>query len=397
MRLSVDVVTSLDAVAEEWDELAAGRSLYLDRRWLRSLERDPALEARYVLVRAGWLLGALPAYVWDGGEGWATGAYDVSWALRRAVAGVGRAASYPAVLAGSRAGYANEPLLAPGLSEELRRKVAAALLDGVDELADGAGASVVAFPFLTQRGLDELAPAIDRFGPRLLHSAGTRLEVRWDSFESYLGSLGTQRRHRTRAELRRFEASDLTTERRRLAGCYEELAPLSANVQRRYGHADSPESTAAQLRAQAAEIDEESVVFVARRDGRAVGFSLAYEHEEVLTIRTVGFDYEHVGGDAAYFNLGFYLPIRFAAEAGLEAIECGPASYRAKVYRGCVLYPLFSVVRPAPAYRNALARWALRWNESAFGWWEGQLADFGPLDRSAWVPETVLDEEEIAV
>ena len=62
-----------------------------------------------------------------------------------------------------------------------------------------------------------------------------------------------------------------------------------------------------------------------------------------------------------------------------------------------MLYPLFSVVRPAPAYRNALARWALRWNESAFGWWEGQLADFGPLDRSAWVPETVLDEEEIAV
>jgi predicted N-acyltransferase len=398
MKLSVDVMTGLDAVAEEWDELAAGRSLYLDRRWLRSLERDPALTAYYVLVRAGWLLGALPAYVWDGGEGWATGAYDVSWALRRAVVGLGRAASYPAVLAGSRAGYANEPLLVPGLSEKLRREVAAALLDGVDELADEAGASVVAFPFLTARGLLELTPAIDRFGPPLLHSAGTRLDVRWDSFEDYLGSLGTQRRHRTRAELRRFEASGLTTERRRLGECYEELAPLSANVQRRYGHSDSPESTAAQLRSQAAEIDEESVVFLARRDGRAVGFSLAYEHAGDLVIRTVGFDYEHVGGgDAAYFNLGFYLPIRFAAEAGLRAIECGPASYRAKVYRGCAPYPLFSVVRPAPAHRDALARWAPRWNESAFGWWEGQLVDFGPLDRRAWVPETVPEEEEVAV
>src|SRR5919108_165540 len=282
VNLSVDVVTSLDAVADEWDELAADRSLYLDRRWLRSLERDPALEARYVLVRAGWLLGALP---------------------------------------------------------------------------EEAGASVVEFPFLTRRGLLELAPAIDRFGPRLLHSAGTRLEVRWDSFDGYLRSLGTQRRHRTRAELRRFEASGLTTERRRLGECYEELAPLSANVQRRYGHSDSPESTAAQLRSQAAEIDEESVVFLARRDGRAVGFSLAYEHAGDLVIRTVGFDYEHVGGgDAAYFNRGFYLPIRFAAEAGLRAIECGPASYRAKVYRGCAPYPLFSVVRPAPAHRDALAR-----------------------------------------
>ncbi|HYZ77787.1 MAG TPA: GNAT family N-acetyltransferase [Gaiellaceae bacterium] len=398
MNLSVDVVTSLDAVADEWDELAADRSLYLDRRWLRSLERDPALEARYVLVRAGWLLGALPAYVWDGGEGWATGAYDVSWSLRRAVVGVARAEAYPAVLAGSRAGYANEPLLAPGLSEELRQEVAAALLQGVDELAEEAGASVVEFPFLTRRGLLELAPAIDRFGPRLLHSAGTRLEVRWDSFDGYLRSLGTQRRHRTRAELRRFEASGLTTERRRLGECYEELAPLSANVQRRYGHADSPATTRAQLRAQAAEVDEESVVFLARRDGRAVGFSLAYEHAGALVIRTVGFDYEHVGGgDAAYFNLGFYLPIRFAAEAGLSAIECGPASYRAKVYRGCEPYPLFSVVRPTPAHRGALARWAPRWNESAFGWWEGQLADFGPLDRRAWVPETVLDEEEVAV
>jgi len=375
-RLSVDVVTGLDGVAAEWDELAAGRSLYLDRRWLRSLEHDPALEARYVLVRDDEkLLGALPAYVWDGAEGWATGAYDVSWALRRAVVGAARDDAYPAVLAGSRAGYANEPLLAPGLPEELRREVAAALLEAVDELADEAGASVVAFPFLTRRGLLELAPAIDRFGPRLLQSAGTRLEVRWRSFEGYMRSLRARRRNRTKVELRRFEECGLTVERLRLADCHEELAPLCA------------ESVAASLRAQAAELDDESVVFLARRNGRAAGFSLAYEHERVLHVRGVGFDYEQVGCDAAYFKLTYYLPIAYAGEAGLEALELGPTSYRAKLVRGCRPYPLLSVVRPAPAHRAALAAWAPRWNESAFSWSEGQFADFARLERHAWLPE----------
>ncbi|HYZ77786.1 MAG TPA: GNAT family N-acetyltransferase [Gaiellaceae bacterium] len=387
-RLSVDVVTGLDGVAAEWDELAAGRSLYLDRRWLRSLEHDPALTPRYVLVRdAGRLVGALPAYVWDGAEGWATGAYDVSWALRRAVAGVARDDAYPAVLAGSRAGYANEPLLARGLPEELRREVAAALLEAVDGLADDAGASVVAFPFLTRRGLLELAPAIDRFGPRLLHSAGTRLEVQWNSFEGYMRSLRARRRNRTRVELRRFEQCGLTVERLRLTQCHEEVAPLSANVQRRYGHGDSPERLAAALRAQANELDDKSVVFLARRDGLAAGFSLAFEHERVLHVRGVGFDYEQVGGDAAYFKLTYYLPIEYAGEAGLDAIEFGPTAYRAKFVRGCRPYPLLSVVRPAPAHRDALAAWAPRWNESAFRWSEGQFADFGRLERQAWLPE----------
>ena len=386
--LSVDVVPGLDGVAEEWDELASGRSLYLDRRWLRSLEHDAALTARYVLVReAERLVGALPAYVWDGAEGWATGAYDVSWALRRAVAGVARDDAYPAVLAGSRAGYANEPLLAPDLPEEPRRDVAAALLEAVDELAGEAGASVVAFPYLTGRGLLELEPAIDRFGPRLLHSAGTRLEVRWDSFEGYIRSLHARRRNRTRVELRRFEQCGLTVERLRLAECHEELAPLCANVQRRHGHGDSAESLAAALRAQAAELDEKSVVFLARRDGRPAGFSLAFEHERVLHVRAVGLDYEQVGCDAAYFKLTYYLPIAYAGEAGLDAIEFGPTSYRAKLVRGCRPYPLLSVVRPAPAHRAALAAWAPRWNESAFGWSEGQFADFGPLERQAWLPE----------
>jgi predicted N-acyltransferase len=161
--------------------------------------------------------------------------------------------------------------------------------------------------------------------------------------------VGHRRAYPIRKEMRRFAAAGYELAVEPLSQCWYEAGPLVANVQQKYGHADTADDCRAGLRTQAEALDRHSLVFTARRRGRLVGCALFYAWRTTLHGRVVGFDYPALSNAAEYFNLLFYEPLRYAYEHGYAALRLGISSYEAKVGRGARAAPLWAMFRPPPA------------------------------------------------
>jgi len=189
------------------------------------------------------------------------------------------------------------------------------------------------------------APAGDAV--RLLAGAEAEFDVAWDSFAAYLRWLPASRRSAVRREMRRLTDSGLTVDTARIGDVIEEITPLLASLQRRYGHGVSDAHVAALLQRQRRFLHDESVVFLARRGARLLGFSLFYQWRSCLWARAVGTPDPSPESRFVYFDVLFYSPIRHAIDRGLRRIHFGRGSLQGKVARGARLAPLWSLVWPA--------------------------------------------------
>ena len=224
----------------------------------------------------------------------------------------------------------------------------------------------------------------------MVHSAAAVIDLPGGRFEDYLGALPAHRRTVARRELRRFREAGLTMSTGRLSESMSFLPGLVAKVAARHGGPVDPERLRPVLLAQAAYLDEVSVVAVASGEATGpVACSLSYVHRDTLHVRMVGLDYEAARTGDAYFVTTYYETIRQAYRLGLGAVDFGVAPYRPKVLRGARLMPLYGVLRDrsrasGPAVRGADVRaWAsgllgadLGTSAPPSSWWE-KLDDLG--------------------
>lgn len=361
----------------EWAPLAAGRGLVVSHAYLSSLESMEAT-GTYLLARdaGGRLVGAMPVYLWDGG-GHLLRNYDPHLLLtpERIRDPADHQAWFPFALLGTRSSYRNELLVHPerrGDQELLSELLAAGL-----GLARELGAVASGLLYLSVEAARALVPVLPPEMAVLLTSADTRLVVRWPDFDGYIASLRAGRRQSALRELAAFEAAGFEVVTCRLGACVEEGAPLFAALLRRYGIEMTEEAARAHLRAQADAMDPHSVVWVCRREGRMVAFSACYEWEGDLYSRLAGFDYAETEGSAAYFNLGYYLPIRHAVMRDLRSVWWGPAAFDAKLHRGAHLDPLWSAVIPPEAISRRWRRHTAGWNTGILRWFRGEYGKHG--------------------
>lgn len=377
--VSIGRVSSLhDLPSGEWEELTRGLGLFLSRPYLLAIEEATATRPMYLLARdaGGQLVGGLPCYLWDGSPDPGMDTYEpyrmgARWRLsRRAREALWR----PTLVVGSRSGY-QTPLAICGGHHLDRGRVVARLAREVALLAEGLGAQSVGWMWLRPTAASQLLPNLRRSEDLVLAGPSCSIPIRWSSFDGYLRHLSSQRRRSARREAALFSASGMTIERAHLSECLEEVAPLGASLQLRYGHQVSAAELAKELSAQARHLDQESVVLLCRRDGRLVAFTLLYRWDDTLYARLAGFDYEQVAGSAAYFNLAFYEPVQLAIETGATSLHLGMASWKPKAFRGAVFEPQWIVVWPPPrisgAWRRAAKREAAqgepaRWFASTF-------------------------------
>jgi uncharacterized protein len=350
-------LASIDEVgAAEWDALAGDEGFHVSHAWLRFVESQ--VPAEYAVATAGGrVVAALPLYrVAHEPNAW----YDP----RRLAALVG--ADEPVVLAGSRAGY-RSTLLARGTEE-----LAAALEEALSSTA-----GPLVFPFLTSRALAALAAVAPVTAA--LDTVEAELEDCGDGFESYLARLRRDRRNKVRRERRAFRESGLRTAVRRLDECRSELAPLLANVQRRYDQPADPAVLAALLDAESATLADRSAVFTGEdADGIVAGF-LTYRFGSGLFGRLAGFDYDRLPGAFEYFNLGVYEPVAYLAAHGLRSLHLGVGSWQAKAFRGATIRPLWAaLVRTGPPGLR------LRHPERAQEWLESLEAGRHAHDPQDW-------------
>jgi hypothetical protein len=320
-------LASVDEVdAAEWDALAGDEGFFVSHAWLRFVESQ--VPADYVVAAAGGrVVAALPLYrVAREPNAW----YEPG----RLAALVG--VDDPVVLAGSRAGY-RSTLLAAGTAE-----LAAVLEEALSSVAEA-----LVFPFLTSRALAALAAVASVTAALDTVEAG--LDGCGEGFDAYLARLRRDRRNKVRRERRAFRESGLRVGVRRLDECRRELAPLLANLQRRYDQPADAAALAGLLEAESAALADRSAVFTGEDAGGIVAAFLAYRFGSGLFGRLAGFDYDRLPGVFEYFNLAVYEPVAYLAEHRLRKLHLGVGSWQAKAFRGATIRPLWTaLVRTGP-------------------------------------------------
>lgn len=370
--LDVQSVSTVDMVdATRWNELSGAASIYLAHAWLRHVERTSGVECAYLLVRdaGGTLLGALPTY-WTDEE--SNSNYRADLILDGRLSG-------RHLLAGSCRGYDNDLLLHPSLTEDEQDLVLGMLLDAAERHAAELGLAEVLFLYLTTAAAARLRRVRPESAPLLLN-LDTVLPVPGDGLDDYYAALGGRRAYAVRKDMRIFDAAGYTTAIEPLSACWHEAGPLAANVQNRHGKHESDEEARASLRSQADALDTSGLTFTARRDGKLVALAVHYAWRDTLYGRFVGFDYEAMTDAREYFNLYYYLPLRWAYDNGIRTMHWGMGSYSAKFRRGARPNPLW-----AASLTAARAGDWRRWNSERAATWrqEWGLDDVGvPADWS---------------
>jgi uncharacterized protein len=365
-----------DVAADEWDALVAGRSFYLCHSWLSAQDADQPIDAVYLLARSGGrLVGALPVYRVRN----ETNAFY----LPERCADGRWLGSY--LLAGTRRAYTNSLLIARDLTAAERAEVTGGLLARLRGQAAAADACGALFLYLATSAARSLIAAFPASHPVLIAMEAV-LDLPGRDFDCYLQMLSGHRRRVIRHECDVFSRTGFTIAIEPASEVWEQMAPLLANVQRRYGNDAPDDHWRRLLRRQAADLAAHAIVFTCRRDGVLTGACLGYAWHGTLYLKLCGFDYARLSASFEYFNLVYYAPIRYGYENGLRRIHYGREAFAAKLGRGAHLAPLWGVEIPAPG--RPAPRSATAWNGATTARWRAEFSHssrgFADQDWSFW-------------
>lgn len=343
--IRIEVKGSLREIpAEAWDRLASGSSVYSTYRWLSNVEHRPDRRGSYLAVFAGeHLIAALPVYeFFDDVPHF----YDPTKILPL-VPGEYRGASGPLLIGGASEGYATDLLVDPDLATADTNNVVSLMVAAFRALAASSGGWAMC-PYLAPRWaqlIDETSDATDEF---FLTDARAVLRFQSQTVDGHLRSLGRNVWKTSRRERAAFAASGVKTTIEPLSRCYTEIAPLSAELLRKYGHAVTVEAQERYFAQQAETIDDICHVFVARAAGKAVGFAQFFRWRDCLFGWGGGFSRAVPREAALYFNLVFYEPMAYALREGINEIDYGCEAFEAKSRRGARVQPLWAWIVGGP-------------------------------------------------
>lgn len=342
-----------------WDDRLLGSTdFYLSSQWLEVLESVSSVPSFYLIAQDpdGRAIAGLAAHLldrdtppWD--------FYRIDRVLRRLAAlpdrdargivGVGAREPVilmPSLLLGGRHTAHGRLLLAPGLSEAAQREATDALLDEAEKLGRQLGARSAGFMFVDAD--DRLRDDLARRGYRaFLHARAGTMDIDFASFDDYLGRFSRHRRRRIDKELRTFAAAGVVFSQHPLGEVIEEITPLGMALEYRYG-VDGDTVAAAQksLRIVSAAFGERAIALTAEQGGKIRGYVLAVRWNDVLVLRSAGFDYEYKGRLPLYYGVVFYNVVNYALASGVRHVLYSIESAEAKKSRGCFITDEYGMV-----------------------------------------------------
>lgn len=389
-------VSCYDSHAEvplwDWDALTSRATFYSDSRWLevRGEELPDGARCRYLLARddATTSLAGLEGYYFRRAP---HPLYTPASLLAELIPEerLAHLTVSPLVVGAGWSEFRGQFPVRDSLGEAEWSMAIAALAREAFGFASSAGASALAYFYLTREDAVEVAHAHADAGPVLLfHDVETTVPIGlWHDFDDYVAWLPSGRRPRAKREARAFRVSGRTIREVPLPGVVEDIAPLNSALMRKHGHAFDEERATAIYERQARALGGSSTVLLAEEAGRVVGFALRYRQRDMLYGRVAGFDYS-VPNMADYFNLVFYHPIIEGAGRTTRGIHLGLGTFQAKLARGAQPTPLYSVFvgvdRPLCARPDAV-RSRNRIGIAAFAEQYGNFV-VGGLNCSDWMP-----------
>lgn len=333
--LRVGEVSHLEEVDQTaWDRLINADGFYLSYQWLLG-QQDPNIRATYLLVYDGeMLVGALPLY-----------------RFRRS-----RAAEYEQLFlrsgellfAGARTGWRSQFAVAADLTAARQGEVVRLLVDRAVEIALDEGYAGVVFDYLTPAGLRQLTSVAAPLAS--FRTVEAEIDLAGRTFEEYVSDLPIRMRSKVRHEMRVFAAAGWRIDHQRLSECLDEVSHLLANLEQRYGSNLDSATIREFLARQAKYADDHSLVFSCRDDaGRMIGYAMMFAWRDTLYARVAGFDYGRLRRSYEYFNLAYYLPLRYMERHGMRRLHLGVKSMDAKARRGALVHPLYAAAMYGPS------------------------------------------------
>ena len=278
----------------------------------------------------------------------------------------------------------------PGLSDDQRATATAALAAENRAWAGERGASMLAYLYLPLEQAEEVARAHADDNPVVVfQDVENVLSTSWESFDDYLAWLPRNRRTRVRREVRDFHESGRKIRECGLDEVVDVIAPMNNALMQKYGHDwFSLERALAVYDRQARYLAADSSVLLVEDDHqRPVAFALRYRRDERMYSRVVGFDYEQPNR-SDYFTILLYEPIRTGAARGVTEFNLGLGTYEAKLGRGALPVPLYSVFVGAGRELRIEPDTVTRHNERRVTEFTDQFGRFvvGGLDSRCWLP-----------
>lgn len=354
MSFDVQIAYSVEEVGQEtWDRLSGDRS-FASYRWYRFGERAMAY--------------AKPIYIllYNGGDPVARATFWLTprelipmrpRVVRRLLESMFRRwplliCQSPLTSAASRSGLI---LPEPPLRDEALKTISEIARD----LGDKRRISFAIFGYLEEHEARGWRWP-DTWAPTVMWGSGTRMEIVWPDFESYLASLGKKRRYNVRRNLRRGEEAGIEIACHAQVADVERAMTLHRNVNRRHRVPTEPWMRGVMEHARMVD----SVWLAATVHGRLVGCELMLGDRGVWLVTGLGLDYS-VG--YAYFLLG-YADIRCAIERGARVLRWGSLAYDVKRRLGFELESNDWVVYSARGgLLKGLGRWLAAIEEGRYG------------------------------
>jgi predicted N-acyltransferase len=171
------------------------------------------------------------------------------------------------------------------------------------------------------------------------------LDVCWRSLDDYLKSLRKTVRHNIRREIKSCINNGIVIDRSDFKNLSKTLSDLSLKQALKYNKW-APRLEPFFYEKLNDYAKDNTVVFIARKKDVIVGFSLFLRKGETLDCFLGGYDYTlQEKNDFLYFNLSYYMPIKWAIEEGIRKIYYRWGSEEAKYKRGCKSEILYSFVK----------------------------------------------------
>jgi predicted N-acyltransferase len=172
------------------------------------------------------------------------------------------------------------------------------------------------------------------------------LDVRWRSFDDYLQSMRGQYRHHIKKEIRSCIENGVeieeATEFKKLSVT---MSDLSLSLSSKYNKW-APRIEPRFYERLSDYAKDNTLVFLAKKNNVVVGFTLFLRKDQTLDAFMGGFNYElQQKHDFTYFNLGYYVPIKWAIQEGIRKIYYRWGSEKAKILRGCKTEKIYSLIK----------------------------------------------------
>ncbi|MBJ6766053.1 GNAT family N-acetyltransferase [Myxococcaceae bacterium JPH2] len=354
-----------------WDRLVHP-SLYLSSDWLRARSRTLKAAERFILVTGedGSPLLSTPSYLVDGkshpgfdparvleigdlADADLASQPDDLQALTRLRAELRqRGAEWtPSLVMGAPGRYGGVSY-APGINGDLARPALRAAVDAIERQAKEDHAKSIAWLYFLEDEDPWLAAMLRERGYlNVVVESECYLPITWSTFDGYLASFKAEGRKKIRNEMAALSDAGATIELHGEEALGPELAALERKWRVKYGRSPTIPEILADYEELRSFLGRSLRVFVAKKDGRALGFTVFLEQGDTWYARFGGFDYD-AGNLFLYFNLLFYKPIQAMIERGVKCGRYSLKSYQAKRSRGCQLSNVLAFVRPPPGWEG---------------------------------------------